>query len=171
VLGVGRPLEDSGNARFAGWNFDVQSTGEIAADWISAHPHAVREEHLISVSPSTGQIRTASEERSSDALLERAKSILRVRRARERQFCRSMLGEPAFDLLLLLYLRSGQKGTSLIGLARAAGVPSTSATRWARYLADKGFIECAESQRDRRAMSIQLTSSGRAVMEEFLAFR
>jgi DNA-binding MarR family transcriptional regulator len=173
VLGVGRPLKHGNdNAHFAGWNFDVASTGETAADWISAHPDALSAEHLLSVLPSSAQREIASSnEVPSKALLDRAESILRVRRARERLFCRAMFGEPAFDLLLCLYVQSGQKGISLTSLATPTGIPYSSAIRWIRYLADKGFVECAESRSDRRATSIQLTRSGRSVMDEFLSVR
>ena len=173
VLGVGHPIEsDSKNARFVGWNFDVASTGEMARDWISAHPDALSAEHVLSVLPSSIQAKGGRlDEQPPEALLNRAESILRVRRSRERLFCRAMIGEPAFDLLLCLYIRSGQKEMSLTSLARLSGIPNSSAARWIRYLADKGYVECAESTWDRRATCIQLTRSGRAVMDEFLAVR
>lgn len=173
VLGVGRPLESANdNAHFAGWNFDVASTGDTAADWISAHPAALGAEHLLSLLPSSVQPQNARSNGSlSDALFERAESILRVRRARERLFCRSMFGEPAFELLLCLYVQSGQKDVSLTSLTRPTGIPYSSALRWIRYLVDKGFVECAESRSDRRSTTIQLTPSGRSVMNEFLSLK
>ena len=173
VLGVGRPLGDGGeHARFVGWNFDVAMTGELAADWISAHPEALSTEHFLLVLQSAKQPQEASSnELSSEALLERAESILRVRAARERMLGRAAVGEPAFDLLLRLYVRSGQKETSLSSLARPAGIPWSSAMRWIRYLVDKGLVECTESRSDRRATCVQLTPSGRAMMDEFLSVR
>jgi DNA-binding MarR family transcriptional regulator len=172
VLGIGRPLEcgvESG--RFAGWNFDVESTGEMAADWIQAHPKALGAEHLSLALPSGAQLEDAAHELPSEALLERARSILRVRRARERLLGRAVIGEPAFDLLLSLYVQAGQKGTSLTSLARPAGIPYSSALRWVRYLADKGLVERSESRSDRRAVSVRLTQSGRAVLDELFALR
>jgi DNA-binding MarR family transcriptional regulator len=173
VLGVGRPLEYGGkNAHFVGWNFDVVSTGEMAADWISAHPEALSAEHLFSVLPATVQSQNApSNGLPAEARLERAETILRVRRARERLFSRAMIGEPAFDLLLCLYVRSGQKESSLTSLLRRAGIPHSSAMRWIRYLADKGFVELKDSMSDRRAICVELTAFGRTVMDEFLAVR
>lgn len=173
VLGVGRPIGyDSKSVHFVGWNFDVVSTSEMAADWISAHPEALSAEHRSSVPPEGVQPEeTSSNELPSEALLDRAESVLRVRRARERLFCRAMIGEPAFDLLLCLYVRSGQKETSLTSLARPAGIPNSSAVRWIRYLADKGLVELTESRSDRRKTCVQLTPSGRAAMDEFLAVR
>jgi DNA-binding MarR family transcriptional regulator len=173
VLGIGRPLEHAGKrARFVGWNFDVVSTGEMAADWISAHPDALSAEHLFSVLPSSLQPEEApAKQLASEALLERAESILRVRTARERLLGRAAIGEPAFDLLLCLYVKSGLKETSLTSLARTAGVPYSSAMRWIRYLADKGLVERNDSRSDRRVTCVQLTPSGRGAMEEFLTVR
>jgi DNA-binding MarR family transcriptional regulator len=170
VLGVGRPLDHDGHARFVGWNFDVASTGEMAADWISAHPEALGTEHVFAVLPSSvRQEAESSNELPSEALLERARSMLGQRQARERLFSRAMIGGPAFDLLLSLYVRSGEKEISLTSLAKPAGVPYSSAMRWIRYLADKGFVERAESRSDRRVTCVQLTPAGREVMDELLA--
>ena len=168
VLGIGRALEDGGHARFVGWNFDVVSTGDMAADWISAHPEvfgsfAVLQSDQPREAPQNGP--------SSEALLERAETILRVRAARERMLGRAAIGEPAFDLLLRLYVRLGQKEASLTGLATAAGVPHSSAMRWVRYLADKGLVELKESNLDRRSTCVELTPGGRAMMDEFLSVR
>jgi DNA-binding MarR family transcriptional regulator len=173
VLGIGRPLVSGGEfTRFVGWNFDVVETGELAADWISAHPEAVGGEHRISLPRSNAQIVVAPEtEPPSPALLERAESILRVRRARERLLGRAVIGEPAFDLLLCLYLQSGQKGSSVSSLARSAGIAYSSAMRWIRYLEDKGLVERTDSRSDRRAICVQLTPSGRAVLNELFSLR
>jgi DNA-binding MarR family transcriptional regulator len=172
VLGVGRPLESHGeHGRFVGWNFDVATAGQLAGDWVLAHPEAFGAEHLFSLLPSEQSDEAASDAMAPDALLARAEHILRVRRSRERLLGRAMIGEPAYDLLLCLYVRSGQEHTSLSSLAKRAGIPYSSALRWIAYLADKGFVALTESKSDRRATSIQLTASGRAVMDELLAIR
>lgn len=173
VLGIGRPLVSGGKfARFVGWNFDVVATGEMAADWISSHPEALGRGHPVSVIPSTTQTQKASAtEPPSPALLERAESILRVRRAREKLLGRAVIGEPAFDLLLCLYQQSGQKGSSVSSLAKPVGIAYSSAMRWIRYLADKGLVERTDSTSDRRAICVQLTPSGRAVLDELFSLR
>jgi DNA-binding MarR family transcriptional regulator len=172
VLGVGRPLERGGTpGRFVGWNFDVASAGDMAADWISAHPEALGAGHPSSVPPPASPEQASPSDLPPEELLERAHSILRVRRARERLLGRSVIGEPAFDLLLYLYVRSGQKETSLSSLARPAGIPYSSAVRWIRFLADKGLVECTDSRADRRSTCVQLTPSGRAVLDELFTLR
>ncbi len=173
VFGVGRPLEEKGRSvQFVGMNFDLDAAAEFANHWISAHPQALTHEHLLSIGPSgeapSGKSRPDG---PPEPLLERAEWILRVRRSREGLFGRAMMGEPAFDLLLCLYLRSGQRETSLTSLARPAGIPYSSAMRWIDYLAGKGFVERTKSGSDRRATSVHLTAAGRAIMDELLAIR
>ncbi len=170
VLGVGRPLVEGGKqVRFVGWNFDVVSAGELAGEWIAAHPGALSAEHLFSVFPSSRERdETSSDDLPPEPLLARARSMLRVRRSGERLLNRSILGEPAFDLLLCLYVRSGQSETSLTSLAQHAGIPYSSALRWILYLVDKGLVLRTESKSDRRATRVQLTPSGRAVLDELL---
>ena len=105
-------------------------------------------------------------------LLERAEAIMRICQARERLMGRAMLGEPAFDLFLALYILSAKQGTvSITGLAQAAGIPSASAWRWLAYLVGKGFVSRCPSAVDRRIVSVRLTESGRAIFNEFLALR
>lgn len=173
ILGVGRPLQyGARNTRFVGWNFDVLSTGDSAAEWISAHPEALGAEHRFAMLPAMMKSeKEESVELPFDVLLERAKSIFRVRRARERLLGKAVIGEPVFDLLLSLYVRSGQTGTSLTSVARPAGIPYSSAIRWISYLNDKGLVDRTESRTDRRATCIRLTAYGRAVMDELLALR
>ena len=173
VFGVGRPLETPGeHRRFVGWNFDPVSAGQLAGEWISAHPEALGGEHLFSLVASAAQPSESSPDvMPPEALLARAQYILRVRRSRERLLGRAIIGEPAFDLLLCLYVRSGQRETSLTSLAKPAGIPYSSAMRWTAYLADKGLVERSESEFDRRATSVHLTPAGRAVMDELLAIR
>lgn len=174
VLGIGRPLEaeaETGHGRFVGWNFDIVATGDMAADWISTHPEALGVEHLFSVLPLGAPPTASTDQPPSEALLERARSILRVRRARERLLGRAALGEPAFDLLLSLYLRAEQKETSLTSLAGPIGIPYSSAMRWIRYLVDKGLVNRTESKSDRRSICVQLTPSGRAALDELFTIR
>lgn len=173
VLGIGRPLLSGGtSARFVGWNFDIVETGKMAVDWITAHPEAVGGDPGIPVrAPNARAKASSAAEPPSSPLLERAESIQRVRRARERLLGRAAIGEPAFDLLLCLYLQSGQKGSSVTSLARPAGIAYSSAMRWIRYLADKGFVERTDSRLDRRAICVQLTPSGRAVLDELFSLR
>ncbi|HEV2595391.1 MAG TPA: PAS domain-containing protein [Sphingomicrobium sp.] len=172
VFGVGRPLDDVGERRrFVGWNFDPVSTADLAREWISARPEVLGGEHLFSIVSSALPREISSDGTPPEELLERAQYILQVRRSRERLLGRAMNGEPAFDLLLYLYVHSGQWETSLASLAKPAGIPYSSAMRWIAYLVGKGLVARSASESDRRASSVHLTSAGRAVMDALLAIR
>jgi DNA-binding MarR family transcriptional regulator len=164
VFGIGRPIkdDDGGRVRFVGWNFDAIAAGALAGNWISEHPEALIGENLLSINSSP---------KATEALLERARFILRVRRSRERLLGRAMIGEPAFDLLLSLYVQQGQQENSLTSLAQTAGIPYSSAMRWVSYLGDKDLIERSHSDENRRSLPVRLTQTGRAVMDELLSIR
>ena len=167
VLGIGRPVESAGEpARFVGWNFDVVTTGDMAANWIAAHPGILDSEQQFAVTSAIPRQASPPCSGAENVLRARAESILRVRQARERLLGRAVMGEPAFDLLLCLYIRSEHKETSLASLARPARIPYSSALRWIHYLSDKGLVECTESKVDRRVTSVELTASGRAILDE-----
>jgi DNA-binding MarR family transcriptional regulator len=183
IFGVGGPLNDlAERACFVGWNVDVVSSGRLAGEeiWyglnLSKGVADLRRE--AKCSSSEEQTRPLLAQESADRspehgrLLERAEAIMRIRQARERLMGRAMLGEPAFDLFLALYILSAKQGTvSITGLAQAAGIPSASAWRWLAYLVGKGFVSRCPSAVDRRIVSVRLTESGRAIFDEFLALR
>jgi DNA-binding MarR family transcriptional regulator len=173
VFGIGRPINDeAGRARFLGWNFDPVAAGEQAMRWIAEYPQVMRAENLFSIS-SAAHLGDEEPQGSihEDARLERAQSILRVRRSRERVLGRAMLGEPAFDLLLCLYVREEQRDKSLASLAHTAGIPYSSAMRWISYLEDKALVEREQLGRNRRSTPVRLTLAGRAAVDELLSIR
>lgn len=88
------------------------------------------------------------------------------RRARERVFDSDLFGEPAWDMLLYLYaarLRGNLVATS--SLARASGVPATTALRWMSHLERVGLIERSALKRDGRIRVQKLTRRAIEQME------
>jgi DNA-binding MarR family transcriptional regulator len=177
IFGVGRTLGDTADrCRFVGWNVDVVSSAHVAGElsWApegtifcsEAHPSGPEQTETAIAEKGPGALL------DSDRLLHKAEAILHLRRAGDRLLGRAMFKEPAFNLFLALYVLSAKQATvSLSSLAKAAGVPGTSACRWVAYLVDKGFVMRSQSITDRRAVSVCLTDSGRAVFNEFLAIR
>src|SRR5690348_7283374 len=76
-----------------------------------------------------------------DALLQRAKDIFHLRRVRTQRFGRAMFGEPAWDMLLSLYIgeRQGcpQTITQLTGFS---DVTLKVALRWVDHLFTEGLV-------------------------------
>ena len=179
IVGVGRAFGDlADRARFVGWNINVNSLAGVAGERLWDRADASNEADIRYEVNSSEQEEVLPTEEVCDAhsepqrLLQTAEAILRVRRARASFLGHALLRESAFDLFLTLYVLSAKQETiSLSGLARAAGVSGASAWRWFAYLADKGFVTRSQSTADRREISVSLTDSGRALLNEFLAAR
>jgi len=98
------------------------------------------------------------------------KEILRVRRRREKIFGGDLFGEPAWDILLELYVaeRSQQK-LSVSSVCYVSAVPATTALRWIQRLEKDGWIERVDDPLDGRRSWVQLTKRASAEMREYLA--
>lgn len=81
-----------------------------------------------------------------------AKLMLAARRSRDPFFPADLFGEPAWDLLLHLYIayREGQ-GFDLPAAARAAGVGTTVVARWVAVLVQRELVEGSREARPRVA--------------------
>ncbi len=81
-----------------------------------------------------------------------------------------MFGEPAWDILLALYVCE-QDGLHSIASSVAAliGVPLTSTFRWIDYLESQHLINRESDKCDKRAVIARLTDNGRAALEGYLS--
>jgi DNA-binding MarR family transcriptional regulator len=103
-------------------------------------------------------------------LLKRARLILARRQARLRFFNPAMFGEPAWDILLQLYVSQGLGARQTVtSLAQTAGAPASSAIRWLHYLEKERLIERRPHPNDRRIIFIQLTQKATGELEQYLA--
>lgn len=94
----------------------------------------------------------------ADLMLIKASEIYRARRRRKRFFGPELFGEPAWDLLLDLFIaRLKKKRVSVTSACYAADVPPTTALRWLGLLADSNLIERFESETDQRVTWVRLT--------------
>ncbi|MEH3048045.1 PAS domain-containing protein [Sphingomonas adhaesiva] len=98
-----------------------------------------------------------------------ADRILARRRLREGFFGGDMFGEPAFDLLLDLFVQEidGQNAYTT-SLALASGAPMTTALRQISMLVDRGFVRRVPDPVDRRRVMLQLTEHGSTTMWNYL---
>ena len=95
--------------------------------------------------------------------------IYDARRDREKFFDRTLLKDPAWDMLLALYcLPARGEFLSVDGLSHAACVQPTTGLRWQKELTDAGLMERGPHGIDRRKQMVRLTTAGRAVMERYL---
>lgn len=77
-----------------------------------------------------------------------------------------MFGEPAWDMLLALYILdvSGQRQTTG-ALMQFSGAPITTARRWLDYLVGNGLVLRSHHPTDQRVMFVGLTDKGRNALD------
>jgi hypothetical protein len=109
------------------------------------------------------------DEQEGEELLRRAKHILNSRLLRSRYFNPAIFGEPAWDVLLVLFITDHSGGRQTLGkLADWIRTPPTSVLRWVSYLEKEKFLERRSHPTDRRTTFVQLLDRGRDAMVAYL---
>lgn len=87
---------------------------------------------------------------------------------REVVFGRKLFADPAWDILLELYLAalSGEP-VNISQVCNAAAAPNTTALRWIGQLEKAGLISRERDASDGRRFFIQLSAVGRAAMDQY----
>jgi DNA-binding MarR family transcriptional regulator len=101
-------------------------------------------------------------------LVARAQAFHAERNRRARFFNRSIFGEPAWDMLLSLYIMDGRP-LSAGQLANMIGAPQTTALRWLQYLEKEGFVARSTDPDDRRFTRIGLLDQGRQLLDAYFS--
>lgn len=98
-----------------------------------------------------------------------AASMFRARRRRANQLPKELLGEPAWDILLDLFVNfvRGQR-VGVSSACIAADIPTSTALRWIGVLVSKGLVERRDQQHDLRVTEVRLTKSGYRSMRSLL---
>jgi DNA-binding MarR family transcriptional regulator len=97
-----------------------------------------------------------------------AARLYKERRLRERFFPADLFTDPAWDMLLDLYIahyRKKEVGAS--SLCLAARVPRTTAHRWIDTMEHSGLIKRSCDHRDRRRIFIELSENARLTMDRY----
>lgn len=105
---------------------------------------------------------------SVDLLRERAREILANRKRRHDVFGKAMFGEPAWEMLLLLYVFESDQRQSVSRLARLAGASKSTGLRWLDYLESQRWIRRQVHPNDRRTAFVELSDKGRDAVELYL---
>ena len=102
-------------------------------------------------------------------LIARARIVIKGRRMRGRYFSPSIFGEPAWDILLVLYIADVSGDRQTIGkLAEWIATPASTVMRWVGYLEREELVERHPHPTDRRIMFIRLTDKGRSGLDAYL---
>jgi DNA-binding MarR family transcriptional regulator len=119
--------------------------------------------HSHSVSDAAGPAADAE----SDVRLVR--HLVAGRRSRDTILPAELLGEPAWDILLDLYLAEAEGRQSYsTSCCLASAAPQTTALRYIKRLATLGLVAEEPDQRDSRRTLIGLTDAGRNALDQWL---
>lgn len=79
-----------------------------------------------------------------------------------------LFGEPAWDILLDLYIAQGEgKDVSVSSACIGSAAPPTTGLRWLGVLAQEGLVVRENDPADHRRVLVRLTAAGQAAMDRF----
>lgn len=94
---------------------------------------------------------------------------LKARRLREDMFGPGLFADPAWDILLDLYVAEAKGArVQVTSLALAARVPHSTAIRWAGIMTRAGLLDRQRDPADARRIHVSLSPRARRLMEEYL---
>lgn len=91
-----------------------------------------------------------------------------ARRARDRVFTSPLFHNPAWDILLELYIQRHAGETCVFQVCAGSSSPPTTVLRWIGVLEAERLIERHRDKKDRRRSILSLTPLGLSKMEEAL---
>lgn len=98
----------------------------------------------------------------------RIRRMIKLRESRTKLFDESLFADPAWDMLLELYLARLEGRIEYVSsICIASGVPSTTAIRWIKTLEQQGWISRRPDFSDGRRCFLLLTPKGEVAMERF----
>lgn len=135
---------------------DVEDLRRLLAKLSPAHLYAARK----------GEVRADND---SEPLLQRARDALEMRRKRIAIFGPQMFAEPAWEMLLILYLSEGGQRHSQSSLSELSGASRSTGMRWIDYLVGHGLMLREEHPTDKRRNFVNLSKNGRELLELYLS--
>jgi DNA-binding MarR family transcriptional regulator len=98
-----------------------------------------------------------------------ARHMYDLRRRRDLRFGADLFSEPAWDLLLYLYIAGNGRGAICVSDAcYGAAAPLTTALRWLRQLEETGLIVREDDPADARRVYVRLSAKAAKKMRKLL---
>lgn len=99
-----------------------------------------------------------------------AQRLMGERRLRRRFLSEDLFHEPAWDMLLALYVAHREaRVMNVKTLVAAAGAPVTTSQRWIDHLGKLGLVTRVVDPVDRRRLEVSLSDEGLQAVEGYLA--
>lgn len=116
-----------------------------------------------------GSVPAIRSQRPERRYLAHARQIYAMRRKRAAIFGNpELFGEPAWDILLDLYIAHGDgKEVSVSSACIGSAAPPTTGLRWLGVLAEEGLVVRENDREDHRRVLVRLTRAGITAMERF----
>lgn len=139
------------------------------ADQSNSHQTELLRERLGSALRTVEQTEAPVVRSSEQPISEREiRTLLKLRRNRDRFFDGDLFADPAWDILLDLYAAMlGQFRVSVGSLCAGAAVPATTALRWIRHLEQKGMIVRRADPTDGRRQFLMLSREANEAMNAY----
>lgn len=104
-----------------------------------------------------------------NALKNLCRKLRDQRKVRSTYFPANLFHEPAWDILMALYLaRIEEKVMYVKSLVVGADAPVATSQRWIEHLANLNLISRREDTADRRRIEVSLSEDGATAMENYL---
>lgn len=141
----------------------LSSVSALSARMGTSFSEAIR--HLIALA----QADSRTDARAPRDRREFARRVLRVRQQRNAILGADSFRDPAWDMLLDLYVQDGSSaGTMVSALCIASGVPQTTALRYIYRLEQLGLVQTTDHPTDQRRTMVSLTDNARPRVERLL---
>jgi len=104
-----------------------------------------------------------------EQLVARARQQIAHRKRRAQQFPKGIFGEPAWDMLLVLYVSDGFEPETIRDLREQAGLTHSTALRWLDYLESQKLVGRKSHLTDKRSAYIELTETAREKLDQYFS--
>lgn len=153
-------LMDEGRTLFA-----TLETSDLS---VPSHPECANDSEMDSTSMHALANESGRRDQEFFQLRRLAESLYKRRVSRGRFFDKNMFGEPAWDMLLALYIAEMSRiENSVTQIASYTNGPATTALRWIDYLETRQLIVRTCHATDRRRQLVKLTDKARSQMDAY----
>ena len=120
---------------------------------------------------SSGHDPTSREEATGEFfhLIQCAKWQWELRERRLQIFGKAMFGEPAWDMLLLLYIHQANRRHTVSSLIEGVGAAGSTALRWLDYLIDQKLVVRDSHPTDARKVVVGLTDHAVRLLNSYFS--